>query len=367
MKLSFFNIDRSQSDVIKGLAITFIIFHNFIHWTNNIGENEYELDPDRIDLLVQTIFTDPYMLLNGLFSYFGHYGVELFIFVSGYGLAKQFMKKSNITYVNYLVPRLIKIYGLLIVGFILLFVFLSSDITTISKKSLVISYLLIYNTFSYGTLFPYIYIGPWWYFSLIIQFYFLFPFLYRIIDKYVKTNLSFLFLLFLVYALIYLLYPISEDHKFPIFANSIGHLPEFLFGIYLARFDKFRLSYKVLFLSLIIFALSNKFELFFPLSFLSITVIMLAFSYLFFTKTNGWLFVSLTFMGSISMYAFVINGLIRAGTISWFQGHSALYILLGSVVHFVIVVVAAYILKIIYSKTVNPLLNGLIGKLIKRV
>lgn len=191
MNISLYNLSKNQITVLKGLSMILLVLHNYIHWTNHIGENEFYFNPDRIFSLFEAIRNDLLMIINGLISYFGFLAVEIFIFASAYGLSKQFMKKKPTSYWSYIIPRLIKIYGLIIVGLICYFLLLYpigaltiNDFISFSSASLLLS-----NNLSNNTIFYYPYIGPWWFFTLIVQLYVIFPFLFYIIDKYKKNGL----------------------------------------------------------------------------------------------------------------------------------------------------------------------------------
>src|SRR5690242_7079951 len=84
-------LDRTDTAVLKGLAILAIAFHNFSHILTPTGENEFSFEPIRVHRFFH-IVCDPHDALQALFSYLGHFGVELFIFLSAYGLALNYWK-----------------------------------------------------------------------------------------------------------------------------------------------------------------------------------------------------------------------------------------------------------------------------------
>jgi hypothetical protein len=73
--------------VLKGIAILAIVLHNYFHmlW-GAVGENEFDFEPGRLRSFISAV-GEPDRLIQAFFSYFGHYGVLLFIFLSAYGLA----------------------------------------------------------------------------------------------------------------------------------------------------------------------------------------------------------------------------------------------------------------------------------------
>ena len=76
---------------MRGIAILAIMLHNYCHFIGKIvKENEYmyhEVNNDRLWF----VLTNPDELLPvHLLSYFGHYGVPVFLFLSGFGLVKKY-------------------------------------------------------------------------------------------------------------------------------------------------------------------------------------------------------------------------------------------------------------------------------------
>ena len=76
---------------MRGIAILAIVLHNYCHFIGKIvKENEYmyhEVNNDRL----WYVLTNPDELLPvHLLSYFGHYGVPVFLFLSGFGLVKKY-------------------------------------------------------------------------------------------------------------------------------------------------------------------------------------------------------------------------------------------------------------------------------------
>lgn len=359
--MNIYNLSKDQINILKGIAITLIVFHNFLHWTNSIGENEMSYDPNRIFVLFNTIKGDFTITLNALFSYFGHYGVQLFIFTSAYGLTKQFAKKENDSYLSYLVPRLSKLYGLLIFGLIIYGILFFHELTLNEFIPFAVSSLLMYNNFSFDTLFPQI--APWWYFGLAFQLYIIFPFLYRFVNRYKEKG--FVLSIIISYILIYALHGILKQHNIPMFGNFIGHLPEFLLGIGLALYKKFDLNWKIILPTFALFILSNFSRYFFPLSFLTITILLLMLFYPIYSKPTAKVNKLILFIGNISMFMFLINGPLRPLTMHYMPRNNEIYIFLTSVLHFCIVIVVSYIMSLVYNKLAN-LTGQLKKKLIKQ-
>ena len=84
-------LTRRECTAMRGIAILAIVLHNYCHFIGKIvKENEYmyhEVNNDRLWF----VLTNPDELLPvHLLSYFGHYGVPVFLFLSGFGLVKKY-------------------------------------------------------------------------------------------------------------------------------------------------------------------------------------------------------------------------------------------------------------------------------------
>ena len=90
------SINKTQTNVLKGVGILLIVLHNFFHTVNpSSGENEFTFDLQYTKNFYH-ILTDSFIeVLNIMFSFFGHYRVQIFIFISGYGLAKSYLTKKR--------------------------------------------------------------------------------------------------------------------------------------------------------------------------------------------------------------------------------------------------------------------------------
>ncbi|MBK5720224.1 acyltransferase [Dysgonomonas sp. Marseille-P4677] len=359
MKISLYNLSKNQITLAKGLGMLAIVLHNFFHWTNSIGENEFVFKSSHIQGLIDTVANDPLSLINACFTYFGHFGVQIFIFASGYGLVKQFMKREPSSYMVYILPKIIKIYGLILFGLACYFLLLYR-INVISVDlylEFVKSSLLLCNNFSFDTLFFYPYAGPWWYFGFIIQLYLIFPILYYLLDKYKEKG--FFILIGFSYLLIYGLYPIFNTLNIPLFANFIGHLPEFILAMGFAMFKEFRLDYKIVLPALLLFVLSNFSQYFFPFSFASATVLILYVCYPIYNNSSKIIQKSLFFIGSISMFMFLINGPLRAYTIRYVYGKDQPDVLLLALEHLLLTIVISFAMSLFYNKLIEPMLDKL--------
>ena len=89
-------LNKQDTGALKGIAILCIAIHNFCHWLPMaVHENEYVFRlEDSLKLLHHVQMLHPQVLLN-VFSHFGHYGVPVFLFLSGYGLVCKYERSRT--------------------------------------------------------------------------------------------------------------------------------------------------------------------------------------------------------------------------------------------------------------------------------
>ena len=184
--MSHTNLSRRETTVLRGLAIGLIIIHNFCHWLPRcIDENEYTWALSRIQRYVHYIQDGgPHLVLN-FFSHYGHYGVALFLFLSGYGLVKKYeAATSNIQglpikaevpergVASFLLHHAVKLWQLMIPALIALWALKSFYAGNWNWHADAVIQLLTF-TVNLNPHRPLI-LGPWWWFSLMMQFYILY-------------------------------------------------------------------------------------------------------------------------------------------------------------------------------------------------
>jgi hypothetical protein len=83
----------TECQVMRAFAILAIMLHNYCHWLNPIvKENEYQYIQHNVDWLLQVLSHPDLLLPVHLLSFFGHYGVPVFLFLSAYGLEQKYGK-----------------------------------------------------------------------------------------------------------------------------------------------------------------------------------------------------------------------------------------------------------------------------------
>ncbi len=300
-------ITKKQTNFIKGLAILLIVLHNYFHLTNpSTGENEFSFNVQNAKNLFSILQDYPVEIINTLFSFFGHYGVQLFIFISGYGLTKSFMSK-RVTPFQFIKKRALKIYPVFLISIIVLIAYnfiLNLQTPNFYFLKIICKILMLHTLVPYQSLSLN---GPWWFYGLIVQLYILFIPIFYSIKKY--GAIGFVVLLLLSYTSIYLFYTPLMQRGVYIMANAPAHIPEFVLGIWLALYPQRTLEFKLLPLLLIVFILGNIYFLFFPFTFIAITYILVITIMYLYKYINHSIFI---FYGKISMYLFAIHGFFRA-------------------------------------------------------
>ena len=91
-------LTREACNALRGLAIIGIFLHNYCHWLGPIvKENEYQYIQHNVDWLAQVIVNPDFNLPIHLLSFFGHYGVPVFLFLSAYGLVMKYEAKPHLS------------------------------------------------------------------------------------------------------------------------------------------------------------------------------------------------------------------------------------------------------------------------------
>src|SRR5260370_17738582 len=103
--------------VLKGLAIFAICFHNYSHLLSRFEENEFSFSQERF-LAYLDALQEPPRILQASFSFFGHYGVQIFIFLSAYGLAVTYWDQPP-RWITFVWGRVRKLYPMFLLAMVL--------------------------------------------------------------------------------------------------------------------------------------------------------------------------------------------------------------------------------------------------------
>jgi len=332
-----------------------IVFHNFFRWTAPwVGENEFQFAKANIKNFHKSLATTPFEAINVLFTFLGHYGVQIFILISAVGLTYSLLQKP-VRYGSYVAHRFKNIYSMLIVAVVFYFfscIVMDKHLLTGNEwKQWLWKFLLIHTVKPKQSVSLN---GPYWFFGLIAQLYILFPLLLHIVKKYnFKGFIAICLFSYICTYLVLFAFPLPEDIDWS--ANSIAHLPEFVLGIYIALNPNKRIPSVVFFAALAFLVLGNIFEIFFPLTFLSVTILLFAMVMKCREFFNRKVQISkiMQQIGTLSMAIFIVHGVFRMCFIRVFS-NSWYKIIIGSLLWFVtiyaVAIIADKFYQWIYSK-----------------
>ena len=188
-------LSRNACNALRGLAIIGIFLHNYCHWLGPIvKENEYQFFQRNADWLTQVLANPGINLPLHLLSFFGHYGVPVFLFLSAYGLVMKYEAKPYITAeqqaqmysisgknqswrINWREPlhfiryHYLKLFKMMIVGYVAFT--LIDYITPGSRHYEVLGIVSMLGMFNNVLPNPddIIWPGPYWFFGLMLQLY----------------------------------------------------------------------------------------------------------------------------------------------------------------------------------------------------
>ena len=183
-------LSRPACNALRGLAIIGIFLHNYCHWLGPIvKENEYQYFQHNVDWLNQVMVGADINLPIHLISFFGHYGVPVFLFLSAYGLVMKYEAKPHLdtnaqmysisgkAMFNWREPlrfiryHYLKLFKMMIVGFV---AFTMIDYITPGPRGYsVLATVSMLGMFNNVLPNPddIIWPGPFWFFGLMMQLY----------------------------------------------------------------------------------------------------------------------------------------------------------------------------------------------------
>lgn len=180
-------LSKMECNAMRGIAILGIVLHNYCHWLAPIvKENEYQYNQHNVDWFNQVMSAEwSSLTLFHVISFFGHYGVPIFLFLSAYGLVMKYEQPktgntSEPTAISFIKYHWIKLFRMMIVGFAA-FVLIDA-ITPGQHRYTVLD--IIGQLGLFNNLLPapddIIWPGPYWFFGLMLQLYIVYRlFLYK--------------------------------------------------------------------------------------------------------------------------------------------------------------------------------------------
>lgn len=309
------DITRSDTALLKGVAILAIVLHNFCHWIPGaVVENEYNFYfSHSVDLLVTLRDLGPHVVLN-LFSYFGCYGVPVFLLISGYGMVRKYEREgaAGIGVREFTLYNARKLWRLMLVGFALLFLYEELFTTGWRHGFLnIIWFFTFLSNFLPQTDTAFLpkqdlLLGPWWYFSLTMQMYLLYRLAFYRRGRGALIAAAAVCVALQVASLT-VLYEPSQTMLHYLRYTFLGCLLPFALGVWAARYGlpKSPILY-IACLAVFVAAIFNVFAwVFAPLA---LALLALPLTRLRATRLRS----ALEWLGKISAWLFVVHPIVRA-------------------------------------------------------
>lgn len=345
------NLSNSDCYSLRGIAILCIFIHNYCHLLPNAPqENEYSWSIERTHIFWSCLSND---LFVPLFSFWGHYGVPIFVFLSGYGLVQKYEKGSGIHLWKYIFSHYLKLIKLLLPGFLLYLLvswLLYGNFDDINVVRFILQLLLINNFVP--TMYLPITPGPYWYFGLTMQLYIIYLFLY----KYIHRGM------FLLVLCVLLLFYSVDHHNLTVWLkyNFWGSSIPFILGILFAKsycLSKIHVN-RIYWLLGVIFSFPLLLlveQSFYSWVFSSLPVVCLSICIvkLSFHQLN----MALSFIGTISQYIFVLHPVCRK-MVFYMQETYSVNWQIGFVLYVLLTVFGSYVFLLSY-RSINNLNLGL--------
>lgn len=291
---------------MKGLAISLIVFHNFFHMIGPVRENEFTFDPARFGVFLHA-FSEPSTAIQSFFAFYGHLGVQIFIFLSAYGFARSHWNDSAswFSFMRSRVKRLYPMCGLVVLSWVALTVVHVGPVWVIRDSGPGLLFMMagISNILPGLGLPP---VGPWWFIPFIMQFYAIWPLLRTLTNKFGWPGL--VALSFLCFLVTRAANPVLAHSLINLAATPIGRMRVLCLGILAARYP-IRINAYLAIPAFAIVILGSEYLAFSNLVSLASVVLGLWL----YRKTRGLLrrSVLLEKVGNYSLSIFLVNGIVR--------------------------------------------------------
>ena len=231
-------LSLQQTQALRGLAILGIILHNYCHFLKfAVKENEYTFTAEKPRQLLEKLMSIDSDLFIHILSFFGHYGVPVFLFISGYGLVKKYEAPHSASEggaLSFLLRHFRKLFRLMIWGFLLfvaVYFLRHDDGATVYSWDRIAAQLTMTVNFLYEHPDRIIKPGPYWYFGLMMQIYALYIF---VIHRW-RSNWLLLALVAVCW-MVQVIVPAPDVLNFVRY-NFIGGMLPFALGVAMARYE----------------------------------------------------------------------------------------------------------------------------------
>ena len=163
----------SECAALRGIAIAGIVLHNYCHWLGfAVKENEYTFNAANTAGLWRAMAAGGADLPVHLLSYFGHYGVPVFLFLSGYGLSMKYERGGHVPpALPFVRDHYAKLLRMMLPGFAAFAVFdaITPGAFHFHAEYIIAQLLMLINLAPHPS--SVIWPGPYWFFGLMLQLY----------------------------------------------------------------------------------------------------------------------------------------------------------------------------------------------------
>ncbi len=323
--MNFKHLSKEQTTILKGIGILLIVLHNYFHNLQpTIGEQEFQFSPVAAQKFWEAINNHPEEWVRIFLSYFGHYGVQIFVFLSAYGFTRKYTNRQ-LNHLEFFTQRTAKIYSAFFACLVLYIVlglakqYVSGE-SVIAWKSIFWKLTTLSNFIPGEALTP---VGPWWFFSLIIQIYAVFPLLLQAHKRYGTPLLLTVAAASIAAELVF--GATLRSHDLNINHTVFGHLPAICMGIYWGCTPRFRISAPMFLVCLLLFFAANFQSILWLVADVAFIAVLLYVQEPLFRHLPAWPRAErvLRYFGEISLYLFLVNGFLRSPFHNFAQAHGS--------------------------------------------
>ena len=172
----FFHLTSLECSALRTIAIIIIVLHNFAHKIPFAAlENEFSYHLEHDIYFSNNIFTSNFLI--NLFSYWGHLGVSIFVFISGYGLSIKYSEKIKIKKKDFIISHYKKLFYPFLLGtitYIIIMYCFHKEVSFSIPRFILQCSMLLNLAYPHELYFS---PGPYWYFGMTMQIYLIYIFI----------------------------------------------------------------------------------------------------------------------------------------------------------------------------------------------
>lgn len=221
-------MNRLECSTLRCIAIVSIMLHNFAHKLPDAApENEFSFSLEHYEYFWDSVFGKDFLIQ--IFSFFGHLGVPVFVFLTGYGLARKYDGMERLEWKTFLYNHWKKMFIPLVVGTFayLMVMFVMEGHLVCSVPRIVVQCSMLLSFISPMHLLP----MPYWYLGMTMQLYIIYVLL---VHKRTIKPLLLLAIVSLIFMACFVNYPrVVVLSKF----NCVGWLAPLCMGIAYSRYQ----------------------------------------------------------------------------------------------------------------------------------